>query len=200
MVRFSFDIEMKDLEDKQRSYVNLLFRIFTNPNLPGVDMVSTTVASSFHLDNVDNTTRQTYMRIMEESDIPMLMLLLDIPRPDGQQRILQLSFNFEDEETTSKTIFAIDQTFRTSIRPQTFHITCYCYPHVVLAGLDGIAINDLTDEILHITSEVDPDCLTVKIHRFPRGQEVKWAEDVKKRVETPRGRGKTIINVDISNA
>jgi hypothetical protein len=82
-------MEMRKLEENQRSLMNGLLQIFRDENVP-INYTSINMADIQYLPNVDNKTCQISLSVKDESEIAVLMELCTTPRLDGKQRVMRL--------------------------------------------------------------------------------------------------------------
>jgi hypothetical protein len=97
-----FVMEMANLCEHHRGFMNQLFEIFREGLIP--IRICTTLDNIPFLPDTGNIIQ---FNIDADTDIPLLMKMLATPRPDGQQRVIELII--WEPELTMEMVDAIEQ-------------------------------------------------------------------------------------------
>jgi hypothetical protein len=88
-----YNIRMSKMGEKQRASVNRLLQIFREEKSPrDFGYLNCRMSNIQYLQHADNQTSRLYLE-GDKSDIPHLMKMLASPRPDVQQRVIDLNID-----------------------------------------------------------------------------------------------------------
>jgi hypothetical protein len=97
--------KVQNLDAQKIGFMNRLLKIFQEKS-PTLICVQTKLANIQFLPDMDNKTRHLLLKVIADTDIPLLMKWLATPRLDGQQRVISLNFE-ENEQLTVNMVDAI---------------------------------------------------------------------------------------------